>query len=98
MRFRFGDKKLQALYTDETGAEHYERSVVKGFFRVMAIIQSAPDPRDFYKFKALHYEKLSGDRAGQHSFRLNGQWRLIVRIERDDEGQEVVIIEIVDYH
>lgn len=98
MRFRFVDKKLQALYTDETGAEHYERSVVKGFFRVMAIIQSAPDPRDFYKFKALHYEKLSGDRAGQHSFRLNKQWRLIVRIERDDEGHEVVIIEIVDYH
>ncbi len=98
MRFRFVDKKLQALYTHETGAEQYERSVVKGFFRVMAIIQSAPDPRDFYKLKALHYEKLSGDRAGQHSFRLNKQWRLIVRIERDDEGQEVVIIEIVDYH
>jgi proteic killer suppression protein len=98
MRFRFVDKKLQTLYTDKTGAKHYERSVVKGFFRVMAIIQSAPDPRDFYNLKALHYEKLSGDRAGQHSFRLNKQWRLIVRIERDDEGQEVVIIQIVDYH
>ncbi len=98
MRFRFADKKLQSLYTDETGAEQYEPGVVRGFFRVMAIIQSAPDSRDFYMFKSLHYEKLSGDRAGQHSFRLNRQWRLIVRIERDDEGQEVVIIAIVDYH
>lgn len=98
MRFRFVDKKLLALYTDETGAEQYERSVVKGFFRVMAIIRSAPDPRDFYTFKSLHYEKLSGDRAGQNSFRLNKQWRLIVHIEQDDKGQEVVIIEIVDYH
>lgn len=98
MRFRFADKKLQALYTDEEGVEQYERSVVKGFFRVMTIIRSAPDTRDFYKVKSLHYEKLSGDRAGQHSFRLNQQWRLIVRIERDDQGQEVVIIEIVDYH
>ncbi len=98
MRFRFTDKKLQALYTDETGAEQYERSTVTGFFRVMAIIKSAPDSRDFYTFKSLHFEKLSGDRAGQHSFRLNKQWRLIVRIERDDQGQELVIIEIEDYH
>lgn len=98
MRFRFTDKKLQALYTDEAGAEQYEPNVVSGFFRVMAIINSAPDLRDFYKLKALHFEKLSGDRAGQHSFRLNKQWRLIVRFERDNQGQEVVIIEIVDYH
>lgn len=98
MRFRFVDKKLEALYTDEKGAEQYERGVVKGFFRVMAIIANAPDPRDFYRFKALRFEKLSGDRAGQHSFRLNDQWRLVVRLERDDQGQEVVIVEIVDYH
>jgi len=98
MRFRFIDKKLEALYTDEKGAEQYERGVVKGFFRVMTIIASAPDPRDFRQFKSLHFEKLSADRVGQHSFRLNGQWRLIVRLERDGQGQEVVIIEIVDYH
>lgn len=98
MRFRFTDKKLQALYTDETGADHYEAAVVNGFFRVMAIIANAPDLRDFYRFKSLHFEKLSGDRVGQHSFRLNKQWRLIVRLERDSGGHEVVIIEIVDYH
>lgn len=98
MRVRFTDKKLEALYTEEKGAEQYERGVVKGFFRVMTIITSAPDPRDFYKFKSLHFEKLSGDRTGQHSFRLNDQWRLIIHLERDDQGQEVVVIEIVDYH
>lgn len=98
MRFRFVDKKLQALYTDGTGAEQHEQNVVKGFSRVMAVIRSAPDTRDFYSLKSLHYEKLSGDRAGQYSFRLNRQWRLIVRIEPGDEGLEVAIIEIVDYH
>jgi plasmid maintenance system killer protein len=35
----------------------------------------------------------------ESAFRLNNQWRLIVRLERDDQGQEVVVIvEIVDYH
>ena len=62
------------------------------------LTQSAPDTRDFYKLKSLHYEKLKGDRAGQHSLRLNKQSRLIIVIARDDDGQEVVIIKIVDYH
>jgi len=39
-------------------------------------------------------EKLSGDRAGQWSIRINRQWRLCF-IWDDSEAREV---EIVDYH
>ncbi len=39
-------------------------------------------------------ELLSGDRAGQHSIRINGQWRLC--FVWTDEGP--VGVEIVDYH
>jgi proteic killer suppression protein len=39
-------------------------------------------------------EALRGDRAGQHSIRINGQWR-IVFVWQDDGAHEV---EIVDYH
>ncbi len=39
-------------------------------------------------------EALRGDRAGQHSIRINGQWRLVFAW-RDDGPHEV---EIVDYH
>ncbi|MBK1646961.1 MAG: type II toxin-antitoxin system RelE/ParE family toxin [Thiocapsa sp.] len=39
-------------------------------------------------------EALSGDRTGQHSIRINGQWRLCF-IWRDGDAYEV---EIVDYH
>ena len=98
MRFRFTDAKLQALYTDKKGAERYEQNVVKGFFRVMSIIANASDPRDLRAFKSLHFEKLSGDRTDQHSLRLNGQWRLIITLERDDQEHSVIVIEIVDYH
>lgn len=41
-----------------------------------------------------HLEALSGDRAGQHSVRLNGQWRICF-IWTDQGPAEV---EIVDYH
>lgn len=39
-------------------------------------------------------EALSGDRAGQWSIRINGQWRVCFRFERG-HAQDV---EIVDYH
>ena len=39
-------------------------------------------------------EALSGDRRGQHSIRVNSQWRICF-IWRDGDAREV---EIVDYH
>ena len=39
-------------------------------------------------------EALQGDRRGQHSIRINDQWRIC--FEWHDDGAEMV--EIVDYH
>jgi proteic killer suppression protein len=41
-----------------------------------------------------HLEALAGDRAGQHSIRVNDQWRLCFTW-RDGDADDV---EIVDYH
>jgi proteic killer suppression protein len=41
-----------------------------------------------------HLEALKGDRKGQHSIRINGQWRICFR----SAGQEAFDVEIVDYH
>jgi len=39
-------------------------------------------------------ERLSGDRVGQHSLRINDQWRVCFRWERGDAYD----VEIADYH
>lgn len=98
MRFHFENKKLEELYTSEAGAKKYPAAVVEAFFDVMAIIDAAPDERDLYALKSLHFEALKGDRAGERSLRLNKQFRLIVRLERDEEGSLVAVIKIEDYH
>ncbi len=41
-----------------------------------------------------HLEALQGDRTGQHSIRINGQWRICF-VWREDGAHQV---EIVDYH
>jgi proteic killer suppression protein len=39
-------------------------------------------------------EALKGERLGQHSIRINDQWRICFRWE----GQDAFDVEIVDYH
>ena len=39
-------------------------------------------------------EALSGDRKGQHSIRVNDQWRVCFRFD----GTDAFDVEIVDYH
>ena len=41
-----------------------------------------------------HFEALKGDRQGQHSIRINDQWRICF-VSSESEAYEV---EIVDYH
>ncbi len=99
MRFRFKDKKLEALYTEEKNAHKYP-NVVDDFFEVMAIIAAALSERDLYANKGLRFEKLVGQRGkqGQRSLRLNKQWRLIVTLEEDAESFYLQILGIEDYH
>jgi len=98
LRFRFATRKLEALYTDEKDAHKYQVGVVDAFFEVMSIIEAIKDERDLYALKGLHFEKLKGKRKGQHSLRLNDQWRLVVTLERDDEGSCLDIVSLEDYH
>ncbi len=39
-------------------------------------------------------EKLSGDRDGQHSIRINNQWRICFRWEEGNAND----VEVTDYH
>ncbi len=43
-----------------------------------------------------HFEALKGDRKGQYSIRIDGQWRICFEWPRESPGP--VNVEIVDYH
>lgn len=98
MRVAFEDDELGKLYEDlNHRAPRYGRDLVKTFRKKVGSLAAAASELDLRSMRSLHFE-LSGDRAGQHSIRLNDQWRLILRIETDAEGKLVVVVEIVDYH
>ena len=99
MRINFDDDDLRRLYWEpDFVLSRFGPDVTKAFRKKVGFIETAESEMDLRNYRALHFEKLSGDRFGQHSIRLNDQWRLIVRLERDDDGRLVVVVEIVDYH
>ena len=62
--------------------------------RKLAILDAAETVTDLRIPPGNRLEKLSGDRGGQYSIRINRQWRICFRCT--DAGPEDV--EIVDYH
>ncbi len=99
MRFEFEDDDLRRLYEDrEFVLPRIGPDVTKAFRKKMGLIANAGSESDLRSYRALRLEKLKAGRTGQHSIRLNDQWRLIFRIETDAEGRLLIIVEIVDYH
>ncbi len=98
MEVLFRSKDLDRLETNPKFDAGYPQAVVKVFRKRMQTIRAAPDERAFYALKALHFEKLKGDRAGQHSMRLNDQWRLVMEIGGKNTDKIVFIVSIEDYH
>jgi toxin HigB-1 len=98
VKFTFKDRKLEDLYLSGEGAEILPEGVYRRFLIVMQIIATAQDERIFYAVKGLQTEKLSGNRVGQFSVRLNKQFRLCFEIHKDENGNIIYLLEIVDYH
>ena len=62
--------------------------------RKLQILDSAADLNDLRVPPGNRLEKLVGDRRGQHSIRINDQWRICFRWTEDGPHD----VEIVDYH
>jgi toxin HigB-1 len=98
MQVEFADHELDRLETDAQFTAGHAQEIVRAYRKRMQQLRSAKDERDLYAVKSLHFEKLKGDRSGQHSIRLNLQWRLILEIKGEHPCKIIGIIEIVDYH
>lgn len=88
-------------FADKDTADLYAGKCVKRFANISAVAERKLQQLDcVITLDALRVppgnrlEKLTGDRQGQHSIRINDQWRLCF-VWREDGVHDV---EIVDYH
>jgi len=70
------------------------RAIERVAQRKLRQLDAAVELRDLNSPPGNRLEALRGDRAGQHSIRVNDPWRLCF-VWRDGDAYEV---EIVDYH
>ncbi|MDC0738497.1 type II toxin-antitoxin system RelE/ParE family toxin [Cognatishimia sp. SS12] len=61
---------------------------------LLIVLDSAKDLTDLRSPPGNQLETLKGDRAGQHSIRINGQWRICFVWTENGPAD----VEIVDYH
>jgi len=60
----------------------------------VGLVERAADVKDLRSPPGNRLEKLSGDREGQYSIRINGQWRICFLWSNGGADD----VEIVDYH
>lgn len=86
--------KLAAGAVQNRFGKGFPADLVKRTRAMLSALDAAHVLEDLRFPPGNHLEALSGDRDGQHSVRINGQWRICF-IWTDQGPAE---IEIVDYH
>lgn len=92
---------IEAFASDETEkifrgqvSKKFPKDIQRTARRKLIYLDDAEDLQDLLAPPGNRLEKLKGDRAGQHSIRINDQWRICFKWS----GNKAKNVEIVDYH
>lgn len=90
----FADKQTELIY-NETFSKKFPPDIQRIALRKLLMINSAGNINDLRSPPSNHLEKLTGDREGEYSIRINDKWRICFRLENNNDFYDV---QIVDYH
>ena len=88
----FRDSRVEALFNDQDVPRF--RAIERVARRKLLFLHQAQRLEDLKVPPGNRLEALKGDRKGQHSIRINDQWRICFRWKDGD----IFDVEIVDYH
>jgi toxin HigB-1 len=89
----FADRDTARLF-DRERVRHYPADLHRVMLRKLVALDAAESLDDLRVPPGNRLEKLRGDRIGQHSIRVNDQWRICFRWSQGDAFD----VELVDYH
>ncbi len=89
----FRDSETERLFRRERKSK-FGRPLQRAALRKLLLLDAAESLDDLRALPGNRLEKLTGDRKGQYSIRINDQFRLCFRWQ----GREAHDVEIVDYH
>ena len=89
----FKSKETEKVFS-RTHSRKLPQDIQQVAYRKLRMLNNAINLNDLRIPPANRLEKLGGDRVGQHSIRINDQWRICFEW-RDGDAHRV---EITDYH
>jgi len=89
----FASKETEKIFLGKISTKS-PKDIQRTARRKLLYLDDAEDLQDLLAPPGNRLEKLKGNRAGQHSIRINDQWRICFDWT-DDKAKNV---EIVDYH
>ena len=89
----FADKETEKIY-NQIQSKHFPIAIQNAALRKLILIDNAESVEDLRVPPGNHLEKLSGDREGQYSIRINDKYRICFNVDKRDFYD----VEIVDYH
>lgn len=101
MEVKFEKEYLRELfyYGETKDKQHrYQPHIVRRYVRVVNILDSVEKVIDLYRYRALHYEKLVGDKAGLESVRVYDQYRIEFKSSANDGITICNIIELSNHY
>src|SRR5665213_4340161 len=89
----FRDAETERLFRRERGSK-FSRPLQRAALRKLLLLDAAMSLNDLRVPPGNRLEKLAGNREGQHSIRVNDQFRVCFRWQ----GGEAHDVEAIDYH
>jgi toxin HigB-1 len=90
----FKNQPTEKIFNGEVSLD-YPGDIQRTALRKLLLMDAATSINDLRSPPGNRLEKLSGDRLGQYSIRINDQWRIC--FSWTDENN-AIDVEIVDYH
>lgn len=92
----FGDPPTEALYhgVSDRRTRRFPRDIVKASLRKLDMLEAAVVLEDLRVPPGNRLETLKGDLRGQHSIRVNNQWRIVFQWSPQGPAE----VRLIDYH
>lgn len=92
----FGDPATEALYhgSADRRTRRFPQGIVKASLRKLDMLAAAVQLQDLRVPPGNRLEALKGDHKGEHSIRVNLQWRIVFRWTPQGPAE----VRLIDYH
>ncbi len=94
----FDKDYLRDLYlTGKSDKKHrFQPDIIKRYKRGIDYLKQASRIEELFLLASLHYEVLKGDKAGISSIRVNDQYRIEFRVEKQETEQIITICNVLE--